>query len=151
MVAILMNITDVFDIQLIDEMGLAIHLSGVSISIDLFLNGRHRYGLRLGPTNDEGQLTLRYGDVEAKQLENLKAEPSAFKTPPDECGPVVRFSVPSQSELDSAVEIATSFNLGVVPSDAEWWARSNNRHLSCQVVDVAGSQGAVNIACSRVS
>lgn len=143
-----MKPTEVFDIQLVDESGRSIHLAGVSVSIDFFLKGSHRYGFRLGPTDAEGHLTVRYEDVEARRLENLKAQPWDYKTRLEECDPLVVFSVPSQDELNAAVTIATSFNLDVLPPDVEWWSRANNRLLSCRSTEARDGEVEVNIVCA---
>ena len=147
-----MKPSDSFVVQLADETGQPIRLSDVSISVDLFLDGKHRYGFRLGPTDEEGHLDVSYADVEEERLDNLKAQSWDYKTRLDECDPVVRFSVPTQAELDQAVKTATSFNLGVMPPDAEWWSRANNRKISCLPVDVVPADGvAVTIVCTQTA
>jgi hypothetical protein len=140
---------DVLDVQLTDAQERAIRMSDVSISMDLFLHGNHRYGFRLGPTDEDGHLRVTYSHVEERRRANLKVQSWDYKTRLDECDPIVRLSVPTQDELDAAVRIATSFNMGVVPADAEQWARANNRHVSCDAVEVelVGGEAIVNIHC----
>jgi hypothetical protein len=144
-----MKPTDVLDVQLVDVQERLIRMRNVSISVDFFLHGNHRYGFRLGPTDADGHLRVTYGDVEERRLASLKVQPWDYKTRLDECDPIVRLSVPAQDELDAAIRIATSFNMGVVPPDAEQWARANNRHVSCNAVEVelVGAEAAVNIHC----
>jgi hypothetical protein len=128
-------------------------MGDLSISIDFFLHGNHRYGFRLGPTDDDGYLRVTYNDVEERRRANLKVQPWDYKTRLDECDLVVRMSVPTQDELDAAVRIATSFNMGVVPPEAEQWALANNRHVSCKEVDVqlVGGEVDVDIHCDLKS
>jgi hypothetical protein len=141
---------DVFELQLVDNDGHPIALAWVSVSIDFFMHGNHRYGFRLDPTNHAGRLTVRYDDVERKRLASLKAQPWDYKTRLEECDSHVVFSVPSQDELDAAVKVATSFNLGIVPPDAEWWSRASNRLIACESVKVNDGQKSVNILCARL-
>lgn len=131
-----MTPTQTLDVQLVNETGAAVRLEGVSISIGFFFNGNYRYAFRLGPTDENGHLRVSYADVEQRRLLNLKEQPWDYKTRLDECDPVVRLSVPSQDELNEAAKIATSFNMGVVPPDAEWWARANNRDIRCESTEV---------------
>lgn len=146
-----MKPNDVFELQLVDNDGHPIALAGVSVSIDFFMHGNHRYGFRLGPTDHAGQLTVRYVDVETKRLASLKVQPWDYKTRLEECDSYVVFSVPSQEELDAAVKVATSFNLGIVPLDAVWWSRASNRLIACESVKVNDGQTAVNIPCTRLT
>jgi RHS repeat-associated protein len=146
-----MKPNDVLDVQLIDAQEQVLRMGDVSISIDFFLHGHYRYGFRLGPTDADGHLRVTYRDVEERRLLNLKAQSWDYKTRLDECDPIVRLSVPRQDELDAAVRIATSFNMGTVPAHAEQWARANNRHLSCTDVEVelVGGEAIVGIHCER--
>ena len=140
---------DAFKLQLVDNDGDPLALAGASVSIDFFMHGNHRYGFRLGPTDHAGQLTVRYDDVETKRLASLEVQPWDYKTRLEECDSYVVFSVPSQEELDAAVKVATSFNLGIVPLDAEWWSRASNRLIACESVKVNDGQTAVKISCTR--
>lgn len=140
---------DVLHVQLVDSSGQSIRLENISISIGFFLHGNRRYGFRLGPTNEDGYLCVTYRDVEERRLLSLEAQPWDYKTRLDECDALVLLSVPPQDELDEAVHIATLFNMGVVPPDAEQWARANNRCISCEPVEVVlvGGPVAASIRC----
>lgn len=144
-----MKPTDVLNVHLTDAQERTIQMSDVSISIDFFFHGNHRYGFRLGPTDKDGHLRVTYSDVEERRRANLKVQPWDYKTRLDECDPIIRVSVPTQDELDAAVRIATSFNMGVVPPDAEQWAGANNRHVTCKAVEVhlVGGEADVDIHC----
>ena len=137
------------EIQLVDHSGHPIELEGVSISLDFFLHGIHRYGFRLGPTDHLGRLHLSYSDVEQRRQMNLHAQPWDYKTTLDETDTTVRVSVPSRDELQKAAKIATSFNLGDVPPDAAFWLRANNGKIECQPVDATldGGRTVVNVVC----
>jgi hypothetical protein len=140
---------DVLTVQLIDAQQQPIRMRDVAVRIDFFLNGTHRYGFRLGSTGEDGHLQVTYGDVEQRRLESLKMQPWDYKTRLEECDPMVRLSVPTSNELNAAVQMATSFNMGVVPADAEQWARANNHCVSCGAVEVEmrGGEVAVFIPC----
>src|ERR1043166_3024677 len=126
----------VIEIQLVDHYGQAIQLKDVSISLDFFLRGAHRYGFRFGPTDERGHIRVSYDDVEQRRQRSLHAQPWDYKTTLDETDPKVNISVPSQDELQKAAKIATSFNLGTLPPDAAFWLRANNRQIMCQPVNI---------------
>lgn len=141
---------DVMDVQLVDESMQPLSLPDVSLSIDFFLNGTHRYGFRIDGTDHDGHRRVTYEDVEQRRLQNLEAQPWDCKTRLEECDPLVRLSVPSQAELDEAGRTATSFNMGTVPPDAQQWARANNRFISCAAVEVTATGSVVaNLQCRR--
>jgi hypothetical protein len=143
---------DVFDVQLVDVAGRPVQISEVSIRIDFFVRGRHRYGFRVGPTDKDGHARVTYEDIENRRLESLRAQPLDYKTRLEECDPTVRLSVPTRAELDSAVRIATSFNLGIVPPDAEQWMRANNHRVSCASIEVEiVGEVTVDISCDTAT
>lgn len=141
------------EIQLVDHSGQTIDLEGVSVSLDFFLRGIHRYGFRFGPTDHHGRLHLPYSDVEQRRQMNLHAQPWDYKTALDETDTTVRLSVPSRDELQKAAKIATSFNLGDVPPDAAFWLQANNGKIECEPVDVTldGDTTVVSIVCKLKS
>jgi hypothetical protein len=143
---------DVIDVQLVDESMQPLSLPDVSLSIDFYLNGKYRYGFRIDGTDHNGRRQVTYEDVEQRRLQNLEAQPWDYKTRLEECDPLVRLSVPRPSELDEAVRTATSFNMGIVPPDAQQWARANNRFISCAAVEVTPAGRVVaNLQCRRIA
>lgn len=137
------------EVQLVDHSGHPIELEGVSVSLDFFLHGIHRYGFRFGPTNHHGGLHLPYSDVDQRRQMNLHSQPWDYKTTLDETDTTVRVSVPSRDELQKAAKIATSFNLGDVPPDAAFWLQANNGKIECEPVDVILDRDTtvVNVVC----
>jgi hypothetical protein len=135
LLAILMKPPQVIEVQLVDRSGRAIQLKDVSVSVDFFLHGAHRYGFRFGPTDEGGHIRVSYDDVERRRQMNLHAQPWDYKTTLDETDPKVQVSVPPQDELRKAAKIATSFNLGTLPPDAAFWLRANNDRITCQPAD----------------
>jgi hypothetical protein len=127
---------DVLNLQLVDSSERALRIGDVSISVEFFLLGTRRYGFRLGPTDENGHIRVTYYDVEQRRLANLNVQPCDYKTRLEECDRRVRVSVPTQGELDAAVRIATSFNMGVTPPDAEQWMRASNRCVSCAPIEI---------------
>lgn len=144
--AVLMKKGDVITAQLVDHRDAPIHLSGVEVTLSLFMRGQHRYSFGFGPTNEQGRLTITYDDVERERRASLAQQPWDYKTLLEECDPRVTLSVRSGDELAKAIDTARDWNAGVLPTELAWWTASQNGRIQCAAVDVDVLDGAIDVA-----
>jgi hypothetical protein len=148
----LMKPSDVIFIQLLHTDGRVLELNMVQVAIGFFLHDVFRYEFTFGPTDDQGRLRVAYEDIERNRLESLRVQPWDYKTTLEECDRRIKISTDSQAELEKAIRIATSFNLGETPQHLRWWAKANNRMIQCEPVyaELRPGENVVQIPCRLI-
>ena len=88
-------------LQLIDESNKPLALSNVIMVIHFFTNGNYRYGFKLPPTDNQGQLRISYDDIDAKRMESGSESLMDYNTPLADSDPQIRIEIPTDGELRS--------------------------------------------------
>jgi hypothetical protein len=144
-----MNRGQSLSVQLVNYDGNPLAVGNVIVDVSFFLEGQRRYGFRLGETDSQGRLHLRYGDVERARLRNLEFQTWDYKTKLEDCDARVLVSIPSKEELEEALITATTFNEGTVPTWARNWATASNGKLKCgeTLVELLQQDTTVRVSC----
>lgn len=131
-----MKPTQTLIIQVGDEMGKPLHLHGIYIDVEFYINGQHRYGFRFGPTDCKGRLNITYSDVEAERGLEAKFNLMDYNTPLDDCDDCLKVKIPSADVLRKAYEWQAKTLSGGASPEAEGWLKSANPKLGGEEISV---------------
>ena len=87
------------EIQFVNGNGKPAAIGNVMIDLYLYTKGNFRYGFGVGRTNDSGQLTVSYADVEAIRKKNAEFDLMDFNTKLEECDSRVEIVIDSEEKL----------------------------------------------------
>ncbi len=139
-----MNKNQILKVNLKNQSGEAIALSGIFLTVSFFVNGVYRFGFRTGSSDSQGCVEISFEDMEKDRWENLEVQPLDFKTTLDECDTLVIVSLPSKDELIRAADTLDTMGEGRFPEISTLWRKASNGLLSAEECEVELDQ-ALNI------
>jgi hypothetical protein len=86
-------------IQLVDQDENPRALANIKIDIRFYLSGKPRYTFTLGVTDQGGQLTSSYDDIEQTRRKNGEFNLMDYNTRLDQCDSRITVVLPSESQL----------------------------------------------------
>ncbi len=119
-------------IQIVDAENRPLPVGNVIVEVHFFTEGNYRFGFKMGRTNESGELTISYAEVERLRAENAQLFLMDYNTELEHCDSAVKINVPSEKQLRDASRAALKA-YGVEPDWAKPWP-SNIRVESKPVV-----------------
>ena len=140
-------------VQLVDKSGGSLHLPGVYVDVEFYTRGNYRYGFRLSPTNDNGELHIDYGMVEGKRAEGARIFLMDYNTPITDCDSRIKIYVPAAEELKKAHEGIGRWFDGRTPAYAAGWLTANNAKIKAKEVfsELQNGETLVQVPCEVIS
>ena len=90
--------------QLVNPMGQPLKAADLMVAINVRLHDQYYYGNILGLTGPDGVVGLDRDELDLRFASDASAFPSDYKTPLEECDPVVEIALLSGAEIQKALE-----------------------------------------------
>jgi hypothetical protein len=132
-------------VQLSTKEGQPLPIGNILLLIHFFTGGNYCYGFEAGRTDDTGQLTLSYDDVEKRRRTSAQEFLMDYNTKLEECDPVVKIIVPSEQELLSRKQKVVE-NYGQIPDWAASWQSNARIKAQEETVELVGQTVVVRIS-----
>jgi hypothetical protein len=132
----------IIKIQLVTGRGEPLRLDKVFSSVRLFTKGNYCYGFRLNSTDENGQLIIRYDDIEKARKSSAQESIMDYNTPLKDCDDEIGIQIPEAQDLEKAYEIAKRWaGKGVASPEMEAWLTANNAKIKAEEVSVSLHDG----------
>jgi hypothetical protein len=138
----------VIDIQLVDGNARPVAVANISIDLSFYTNGNFRYRFGIGRTNDSGQLTISYADVEAIRRKNAEFDLMDYNTKLEQCDPRVEIVIDSEEELRDRYNKALR-SYGEPPAWGSIWPSNASIRAHKKSVELVGPITRVEITSLR--
>jgi hypothetical protein len=134
-------------VQLSTKEGKPHPIGNILLLIHFFTGGTYRYGFEAGRTDDTGQLTLSYDDVEKRRRTSAQEFLMDYNTKLEDCDAVVKIIVPSEQELLSRKQKDVE-NYGRIPDWAATWPSNARINAQEERVELVGQTVVVRICAN---
>lgn len=144
-----MKINQTLVLQFVAESEKPILLPNIYANVAFFINGRHCYSFRFGPSDDQGWHRITYENVETKRLLAAKSNLMDYNTGLENCDARVKIDVPTGNELKEAYEWQAKWFSETTSQDAKGWLEAANARISAEpvMIELAGPETLAIVHC----
>lgn len=136
-------------IQLVDGENKPLHVGDVLVEIHFFTNGNYRFGFKVGRTNDVGELTISYSDVERLRAVNAQRFLMDYNTNLEQCDSTIKIEMPSERQLRDASQVALKA-YGTEPEWAKAWPSNYRIESKPVLVHLEGPTTSIRMPSKRL-
>jgi hypothetical protein len=120
------------EIQLVLGNNKPLQMENIIVEVHFFQHERHRFGFKVGRTDNHGRLNISYAEIEKIRFKNAKENLMDYNSKLDECDRGVKIVIPSESQLLDQYQNAVQSYLQS-PEWAKVWP-SNSRIKEKEII-----------------